>query len=93
MNPYTIAAALQSSTEITTILKIKSAGKWLELWTDKPRLDNGDWDRCTKAGRFWDAVEKADLYDYILNHGAQGLKLIWTQNNPNGIWEIERIEQ
>lgn len=64
-----------------------AGGKWIEFWTGDN--DSEKWDMCSKTGYFYEALEKANMYDYFQKNGCKGIKITWEK--WGGSWEIKCI--
>jgi hypothetical protein len=76
-------------TRIEVIKSAKVVGKWMEFWFENSDKVEG-FDCCSKTGRFFDALETANLGEHVLLHGITGLKLHLKHDGSN--WEIEKVE-
>jgi hypothetical protein len=56
---------------IYTIDCIRIIDKWVEIYLEKHGLNYF----CSKYGYLLNAIEKANLYEHILNNGIKGIKI------------------
>jgi len=63
------------------IARVRCSGKWMEFWfvggTAWSDEVDSRYDECCKFYMLWELVEKAELEDYVLNHGYVGLMVTW----------------
>lgn len=74
------------NSETVVIEKIRSSGKWVEIWIVGGGGPDRHYDFCSKWHFFIDAVEAADLDERVLNRGYVGLGLVRRRDEYN--WEI-----
>lgn len=69
------------------IAQVKMDGKWMEFWFGD--VAEGKWQQCCKQYMLWELAEKAELEEYVLNHGFVGLMVTWptSSDRPTAIFK------
>jgi len=91
---------------IYVIDKVKTGVKWIEFWFQDHHQVYYSFHKCAKQGYFNQAIDEADLYDYVMNNGVHGLSIEFDEQEnikriflaelgckkpPSG-WSCSRIE-
>lgn len=77
------------------IARVRFTGKWVEVWFGDEYVEGSEYSASCKDYMLEAAVEEADLWDRVNNHGYVGLWITWDdgEREPTGIEAEGRSEE